>query len=188
MRTLALIVIFSICSLVWAEDRLPVRGKIIQLNEPGGVTVKINAGEKQGVRRFDDCDVFRDDQRIGELHITAVAAEQSSAEITFVHPDFLLEVDDSILIDITSKFLHELSPDSKLKDPADAGRRFARADIRGKEKRILYFGKPWSVGKPLVDDESGLPVRIIAGCLVTGEFVEFVQAYNAEMRAAKESE
>jgi antitoxin component YwqK of YwqJK toxin-antitoxin module len=60
----------------------------------------------------------------------------------------------------------------------------AKEDIAGGKKRILYIGKPWSVGKPLIDEASGLPVEIIAGCTETGELDEKVDAYNEAMRAS----
>lgn len=50
--------------------------------------------------------------------------------------------------------------------------------------QILYFGKPWSQGMPLVDDDSGLPVKIVAGCCVSKDFMEETDAYNRVMREA----
>jgi hypothetical protein len=82
-------------------------------------------------------------------------------------------------------------PDSNLQaataDPAKAspeelGRARAAADIKAGTVRILYYGKPWSLGKPLVDDATGLKVEIMEGCVVTAEFVAETDAYNAAMR------
>jgi len=64
--------------------------------------------------------------------------------------------------------------------PAEAGRLKAAADIRAGKARILYYGKP--MGGPLVDDASGPPVEIAAGCGVTADFVAQTDAYNAAMR------
>jgi len=58
----------------------------------------------------------------------------------------------------------------------------AKADIAEGTMQILYYGKPWSQGKPLVDDQSGLPIKIVAGCCVTPEFVKETNAYNDIMR------
>jgi len=66
--------------------------------------------------------------------------------------------------------------------PADRGIARARKDSAKGNVRILYYGKPWSVGKPLVDDTSGLPVEIVEGCSVTAEFVQETDAYNRTMR------
>jgi len=66
--------------------------------------------------------------------------------------------------------------------PADRGIARARKDIAEGNVRILYYGKPWSAGKPLVDDASGLPVEIVEGCCVTAEFVQETDAYNQTMR------
>ena len=66
--------------------------------------------------------------------------------------------------------------------PADRGIDRARRDIAKGNVRILHYGKPWSVGKPLVDDTSGLPVEIVEGCSVTAEFVQETDAYNRTMR------
>ncbi len=68
--------------------------------------------------------------------------------------------------------------------PKQRGEARARADIAAGEMRILYYGKPWSVGKPLKDDRTGLPVEIVEGCEVSAEFVEETDAYNAVMHGA----
>ena len=60
----------------------------------------------------------------------------------------------------------------------------AKTDIAKGTMQILYYGKPWSSGKPLVDDQSQLPVKIVSGCCVTPEFVAETDAYNAVMRQA----
>ena len=77
------------------------------------------------------------------------------------------------------------SPASKsTMTPKQRGEARARADIAAGKMRILYYGKPWSVGKPLKDDRTGLPVEIVEGCEVSAEFVAETDAYNAVMREA----
>jgi HEAT repeat protein len=66
--------------------------------------------------------------------------------------------------------------------PEQKGRERAAADIKAGTPRILYYGKPWSLGKPLVDEASRLPVELVAGCDVMPEFVAETDAYNAAMR------
>jgi hypothetical protein len=66
--------------------------------------------------------------------------------------------------------------------PAEKGIYRAQEDVRNEKRQILYYGKPWSVGKPLIDDKTGLPVKIISGCDVTKEFREEIDAYNSFMR------
>jgi hypothetical protein len=58
----------------------------------------------------------------------------------------------------------------------------ASRDIAAGTLRILYYGKPWSAGKPLVDDATGYRVQLLAGCVVTEPFVAEVEAYNSAMR------
>jgi hypothetical protein len=58
----------------------------------------------------------------------------------------------------------------------------AKKDITKGKMKILYYGKPWSQGKPFVDDKSGLPIEVVAGCCVSPGFIEEVNAYNAIMR------
>lgn len=58
----------------------------------------------------------------------------------------------------------------------------ATKDIKSGALRILYFGKPWSTGRPLVDEATGYRVQIVAGCKVTSQFVAEVEAYNKTMR------
>jgi hypothetical protein len=68
--------------------------------------------------------------------------------------------------------------------PTAIGISKAQRDIAGGKMRILYFGKPWSVDKPLIDGQSGLPIEIVAGCDVTVDFVQETEAYNRTMREA----
>jgi hypothetical protein len=63
------------------------------------------------------------------------------------------------------------------------GAETALADIKAGHPVILYFGIPWSVGKPRLDDTTGLPVEVVAGCTVTGVFSAEVNAYNDTVRA-----
>ena len=65
----------------------------------------------------------------------------------------------------------------------ERGTATAAKDIKAGTLRILYFGKPWSVGKPLVDDATGYRVQILDGCVVTSPFVAEVEAYNSAVRA-----
>ncbi len=63
----------------------------------------------------------------------------------------------------------------------------ANTDIASGAFEILYHGKPWPAGKALVDEQSKLPVRVVAGSNVTTEFAAETEAYNAAMRqGAKE--
>ncbi|MDQ3622115.1 MAG: hypothetical protein M3463_06460 [Verrucomicrobiota bacterium] len=63
------------------------------------------------------------------------------------------------------------------------GAETALVDIKARRPVILHFGIPWSAGKPLVDDTTGLRVQIVAGCTVTGAFAAEVNAYNDTIRA-----
>ena len=63
------------------------------------------------------------------------------------------------------------------------GAETAAADIKAGRAVILYYGEPWSGGKPLRDDATGLPVVIVAGCTVMPPFAAEVEAYNATIRA-----
>jgi hypothetical protein len=65
----------------------------------------------------------------------------------------------------------------------ERGAAIAAKDIKAGTLRILHFGKPWSVGKALVDDATGYRVQILGGCVVTSPFVAEVEAYNSAVRA-----
>ena len=69
-----------------------------------------------------------------------------------------------------------------VKAAKDRGAETAAGDIKGGKLRILYFGKPWSGGKPLVDESTGYRVQIVGGCVVSDSFVAEVDAYNRAMR------
>ncbi len=64
----------------------------------------------------------------------------------------------------------------------DRGGNSAEADIRAGNFRIRFFGRPWSNGKPLVDEETGYRVQFVTGCAVTKAFTAEVEAYNRVMR------
>jgi|LakMenEpi03Aug12_release.lakeMendotaPanAssembly.Ray.scaffolds.fasta_scaffold06858_16 hypothetical protein len=65
----------------------------------------------------------------------------------------------------------------------ERGAATASKDIKTGTLRILYYGKPWSIGKPLVDDATGYRIQVIAGCDITEPFVAEVEAYNNAVRA-----
>ena len=78
----------------------------------------------------------------------------------------------------------EMGTNSSPKDIEAAkiqGAATATKDIKAGELRILYFGQPWSNGKPLVDEATGYRVQIVAGCIVSNQFVAEVEAYNKTM-------
>jgi len=58
----------------------------------------------------------------------------------------------------------------------------AQADIKRQNFRVLYYGKPWSSDKPLVDEATGYRVQIVGGCDCTTVFRAEVEAYNSEMK------
>ena|ERR1700712_3850047 len=80
----------------------------------------------------------------------------------------------------------EISADNSIAAVESARRRGAEkaaADINAGRAVILYYGEPWSGGKPLFDDATGLPVQIVGGCDVSEVFVSEVEAYNNAVRA-----
>lgn len=84
---------------------------------------------------------------------------------------------------ITSR---EIAPDNSpaaVEVARKLGAASAARDIAAGRFRILYYGIPWSVGKPLVDDRTGYQVQVIGGCVVSEPFVAEVNAYNEQMRA-----
>jgi hypothetical protein len=73
--------------------------------------------------------------------------------------------------------------ETAIKAAIERGTQSALSDINHSKQRILYFGKPWSAGKALVDERTGLPVQIVEGCVVTPVFSAEVNAYNEKMIA-----
>lgn len=176
--------LFAGCALP-DEGRPPVKGRIQSINEAGTNSVTLDIGTDAGVKLFDDCDILRENVVIGSLHITSLAADHSVAEITSLLPAERLVANDAVVIDITMQLLSKLHADSEFNEPAEFGRRRAVLDAKGAIPRILYSGPPWSAGKPLVDQETGLPVRVVTGCTITRDFLHFVEQYNSTMRTQK---
>lgn len=70
--------------------------------------------------------------------------------------------------------------------PQEKGIYDAELDVNNGKFEIHYFGKPWSMGKPLIDDKTGLPIKIVDGCAVTQDFIDYNNAYNETViKAAK---
>ena len=68
--------------------------------------------------------------------------------------------------------------------PKEWGVEQAKHDLDKGIRRIYYFGPPWGDGWPPKDKESGLPVEIVSGCVVTPGFPEKIQGYNETIRAS----
>jgi hypothetical protein len=144
--------------------------------------VTIGLGSNHGVNTGDVFDVYRENKNIGEITIADIEPDQSAANVTKLLGVQELKTGDSVIRDVTLQFLRRLRPDSALPTPAQSGRTFAEADIKSGINRILYYGPPWSAGKPLIDDDTGYPVHITAGCIVTTDFRLLVDEYNLTMR------
>lgn len=144
--------------------------------------VSINTGSADGAAVGNVWSIFRDKVPLGRIKLTEVNRDQSNATITTLQGGPKLEPGDVVIRDDTFQFLEGLRPDSAVKEPAKEGRKHASADIRRGLTRILYFGKPWSQGKPFIDDETKYPVAIADGCVVGKDFVSFVGEYNRAMK------
>lgn len=83
---------------------------------------------------------------------------------------------------ITSQEISADNSPAAVATAKERGTATAAKDITAGTFRILYFGEPWSVGKPFVDDATGYRIQIIGGCVVTTPFVAEVEAYNSAMR------
>ncbi len=92
------------------------------------------------------------------------------------------DVGEQITVDLSTSEATVVSFTKAAATPKQKGIQRARQDIADAKMKILYYGKPWSQGKPLVDDKSGLPIEIVAGCKVTHDFVEEANTYNEVMR------
>lgn len=69
-------------------------------------------------------------------------------------------------------------------NPKQWGIEQAQADLAKGTKRIYQFGLPADADGPPTDKTSGLPIEIVAGCVVTAPFVERITGYNETMREA----
>jgi hypothetical protein len=144
--------------------------------------VTINVGGDDGAAVGQLFSVYRDDVPIGQLKVSQVERDQSTAFIEHFQDVVDFKPGDVVVRDVTFEVLHRMFATSKGEAPAREGRMYANADIHRGLTRILYFGKPWSQGKPFIDDETKYPVVIASGCVVGQDFVSFVNEYNRTMK------
>ena len=145
-------------------------------------SARISTGSADGAALGNVFSVFRDKAPLGRLKLCQLGQEKSNAAITTLQGGSKLEPGDVVVRDGTFQFLEGLRPDSAIKEPANEGRVYAEADLRRGLTRVLYYGKPWSQGKPFIDDETKYPVMIADGCVVGKDFVSFVGEYNRAMK------
>lgn len=75
--------------------------------------------------------------------------------------------------------------------PAEKGIQRAKDDIAFGKMKILQYGMPQPHDKPPVDEQSGLPMDVSMGCMMSADRVAEIDAYNEIMRreaAARKSE
>ena len=82
---------------------------------------------------------------------------------------------------IKATLLDETTPKS-IQEAKARGIRTAQKDIQDGILRILYYGPPWSAGKPLVDGETGYRIQLVSGCVVTELIRKEIDSYNLTMR------
>lgn len=66
---------------------------------------------------------------------------------------------------------------------SERGTATAAKDIAAGTLRILHYGMPPStIGTHPLDPSTGYRLQIVGGCVVSGQFVAEVDAYNKKMR------
>ncbi len=157
--------------------------KIVEiLKVIGPRDASIGVGSADGAAVGNVFSVFRDQAPLGRLKLTEVNRDQSNGTVITLQGGSKLEPGDVVVRDGTFQFLGGLRPDSAIKEPAKEGRMYANADIRRGLTRVLYYGPPWSQGKPFIDDDTKYPVMIADGCVVGKDFRSFVGEYNRAMK------
>lgn len=66
--------------------------------------------------------------------------------------------------------------------PAEKGVQRAAEDIAFGKMKILQYGMPRSYDQPPVDEQSGLPIVMSMGCMMSSDQVAELDAYNETMR------
>ena len=175
-------VLGAIVLVTLAGDQHPTVKPLVSKLNANTRPVTVGLGSDHGVNTGDVFDVYRENKRVGEITIANVEPDLSAANITNIQGARKLKAGDLVIRDVTLQFVRGLRLDSAVPTPTQSGRTFADADIKSGINRILYFGLPWSAGKPLIDKDTGYPVYIAAGCLVGKDFTLLVSAYNLTMR------
>jgi hypothetical protein len=177
-------VLLGLCAIVSSGcgQPAPVKPLISKLKDPGATTATISLGSEAGVNIGDVFDIYRENKQLGKLKVTKVEPDQSTATISETYGPQKYETGDVVIRDVTLQFLRQLERNASAATPAKTGRAFAEADIGSGINRVLYYGPPWSDGKPLIDNETGYPVTVISGCIVTKAFTLLVEEYNLAMR------
>lgn len=75
----------------------PIEGRILQLNKPGTIVIEISVGSGEGLKTGDVLVVSRKDKRIGKVKLAKVAADRSTASITEIGDEEVIERGDRVI-------------------------------------------------------------------------------------------
>lgn len=84
---------------------------------------------------------------------------------------------------VSSPELTEDTSPAAIAKARERGAASAARDIKEGTLRILYYGLPWGMNKPLVDEKTGWRIQVVGGCTVMEPFRAEVEAYNNAMIA-----
>ena len=157
-------------------DTLYLDGKPYALNTSGRTFIMRDRGEPVQVPRTLPLRNMDDLVKLGTL------TESELLKLDKHVPSDLLPKDTKEKSPIHSPEMGTNGTAEQLEAAKGQGAETAAQDIKAGVFRILYYGKPFPTGEPLVDAATGYRTQIVAGCIVSGQFVAEADAYNQAMR------
>jgi hypothetical protein len=97
MSVAALIGIATSVAVAADVPPAPVEGRILQLNKPGTIDIEISVGSGDGLKTGDVLVVSRKGKRIGKVKLAKVEADRSTAAITDIADEEVIERGDRII-------------------------------------------------------------------------------------------
>ena len=168
-------------------DTLYLDGKAYALNVSGRIFILRDKGEPVQVERTLPLRNKDDLVKLGaladaELLKLGASDQVSGASDSAIQPAPAKAKADPIQSPIRSPEMGANGTMEELEAARRQGAETAAQDIKAGVFRILYYGEPFPTGKPLVDAATGYRTQIVAGCIVSGQFVAEADAYNQAMR------
>ena len=141
-----------------------------------------DSGSLDGLKTDDHLLVYRDNLKVSYLQIKSVEKRKSIGKIVSAYQH---QPGDVVFRDTTIEAVNVLVLGKVHNvDVLKLAKLHADADSKLGFDRLLTYGKPTSESRLRIDGESGLPMTVAGGCIVSKSMQAFVEEYNRLMSEA----